>query len=343
MASEAKETAVTKREDKLTVTFEDVKNYLCPNAASQEISLFLKTSQSMGLNPFAREIYLIKYGADQPAAIVIAIDAFLKAAESNKQYDGHEAGIIIKPKDGTPEFREGTFMVENDGELAGGWAKVYRKDRSRPFYSAVNIKEYIKRTREGKVTRFWAEMPATKIRSVALKHSLKEAFPNLLSGLYIEAEFEPVPEGELPPAFEKNGILNWPKFWAKVKKELQLDSPKAHELLKVNSIKDDIIEGQGKTLEQVFDMLLKAVTGSTSLANDRVSLAQLKEISDLMDTGNYSKDEVKAYCWDKFGTDNSINLTTEQAANLIDLMKANEILTVETPDSEELFPEEPEN
>jgi len=322
---------MVKRDDKLTVTFEDVKNYLCPNAANQEISLFLKTAQSMGLNPFAREIYLIKYGTDQPAAIVIAIDAFLKASESNKQYDGHVAGIIIKPKDGSPEFREGTFMVDSDGELAGGWAKVYRKDRGKPFYSAVNMKEYLKYTRDGKVTRFWREMPATKIRNVALKHSLKEAFPNLFSGLYTEAEFETTPEGELPPAFEKNGDKNWAKFWAKVKKELKLDSMKAHEVLGVNSIKEDIIESQGRTLEQVFDMLVEAVKIA-----DKASLIQLKEVSDLMATGNYTKDEVKSYCQNKFGVDNAVDLTTLQASELISIMKANEVLSV---DLGELFPE----
>ena len=332
--------SIAKREDKLTVTFEDVKNYLCPNAASQEISLFLKTAQSMGLNPFAREIYLIKYGADQPAAIVIAIDAFLKASESNPQYDGHEAGIIIKPKDGSPEFREGTFMVDGDGELAGGWAKVYRKDRDRPFYSAVNLKEYIKYTREGKVTRFWREMPATKIRTVALKHSLKEAFPNLFSGLYTEAEFEPMPEGEVPPAFEKNGESNWPKFWAKVRKELKLDSLNAHELLHVNSIKEDIIEGQGKTLEQVFDMLVEAIKKPR---NDKATVDQLKEINDLMLAGNYDKHEVRKFCLDKFGVDSAIHLSIQQAIELISIMKANEMLIVEQPGQEEFFPEESES
>jgi len=329
--------SLARKEDKLTVTFEDVKNYLCPNAASQEISLFLKTSQSMGLNPFAREIYLIKYGADQPAAIVIAIDAFLKASESNKQYDGHEAGIIIKPKDGIPEFREGTFMVDSDGELAGGWAKVYRKDRGKPFYSAVNMKEYLKYTRDGKVTRFWREMPATKIRNVALKHSLKEAFPNLFSGLYTEAEFEPVPEGEVPPAFEKNGKLNWQKFWAKAKKELGIDSPKAHELFGVNSIKEDIIESQGKTLEEVFDMLVELAKSPES---DKVSANQIKEIKELMIAGNYSKDEVVKFCQDKFNVDNPVDLTTQQADDLIAILKANEMLAVSQPEQEELFPEE---
>lgn len=242
----------------MTVTFNDIKKYLCPKAADPEISLFLKTSQSLGLNPFAREIYLIKYGEDQPAAIVIAIDAFLKAAENNNQYNGHEAGIIVKPKDGSPEFREGTFMLDGDGELVGGWAKVHRKDRDHPFYSAVNIKEYQKYTRGGEVTRFWKDMPATKIRNVALKHSLKEAFPNLFSGLYTEAEFEPQPEGEFPPAFEKNGEPDWKKFWAKVRKELGVDSDGAHKLLEVESIKEELFEKAGKSLEEIFDMIRNA-------------------------------------------------------------------------------------
>jgi len=64
--------ALTQAEGRhLTATFEDVRKYICPKASDAEIGLFLKTCSSEGLNPFAREIYLVKYAEDQPAAIVI--------------------------------------------------------------------------------------------------------------------------------------------------------------------------------------------------------------------------------------------------------------------------------
>jgi len=61
-------------ERKITITFNDVKKYLCPKASDAEIGLFLKICQAEGLNPFAREVYLVKYKEDQPAAIIIATE-----------------------------------------------------------------------------------------------------------------------------------------------------------------------------------------------------------------------------------------------------------------------------
>lgn len=244
---------------KIKITALDVKKYLCPKASDAEIALFLKVCQTEGLNPFAREVYMVKYTEDDPAAIIIAIETFLKAAEGCDKYNGHEAGIILVKNGEAPEFREGTFMLETEqNELAGGWAKVYRKDRDRPFYAAVNLKEYQKYTKQGSLTRFWREMPATMIRNVALRHALREAFPNRFAGLYTTAEIEPPPEGEVPPAYQKNGNHNWTKFWAKVKAELNIDSTKAHSLLNVSSIKADLVD-KGKTLDQVFDMIAEAI------------------------------------------------------------------------------------
>ncbi|GAI45441.1 unnamed protein product, partial [marine sediment metagenome] len=125
-----------KASEKLTITAQDVTNYLCPEASKQEVALFLKVCQTEGLNPFAREIYLIKYQRDKPAQIVLSVDVFLKSAEASEQFDGFEAGIILKDASGKLEFREGSFLFkEEHGNLVGGWAKVYRKDRGKPFYS----------------------------------------------------------------------------------------------------------------------------------------------------------------------------------------------------------------
>jgi len=193
---------------------------------------------------------------------VIAIDAFLKTSETNPLYDGHEAGVILKSASDKPEFREGNFVLDDEiPNIVGGWARVYRKDRSRPFFCAVNMKEYMKLTKEGRPTRFWRAMPATMIRKVALSHALREAFPNLFMGTATSAEYEAT-EGELPPAFMKGEEPNWRKFWTKVKKELGVDDKKAHELLEVESIKADLFEN-GKTMEEIFDMIRDAVQRQT--------------------------------------------------------------------------------
>ncbi|GAI17908.1 unnamed protein product, partial [marine sediment metagenome] len=203
--------------------------------------------------------YLIKYDKTRAASIVISSDTFLKAAESSENFNGCEAGIILKDTAGKLEFRDGSFLLpEEDNKLAGGWAKVFRKDREKPFYAAVNIAEYRKYTRTGESTHFWKEMPATMIRKVALSHALREAFPNRFAGTYTTAEIEVPEQGLLPPAFTtKDGQPDWRKFWAR-QSERGIDEVRAHALLNVASIKKDLVN-KGKTLEEVDTMITKAI------------------------------------------------------------------------------------
>ena len=73
-------------------------------------------------------------------------------------------------------------IVYEDEKLVGGWAKAYRKDRSRPFYEEVKLSEYDTKK------SLWATKPATMIRKVALVHALRESFPATFGSLYDESE-----------------------------------------------------------------------------------------------------------------------------------------------------------
>lgn len=267
--------------EKISVTFEDVKKLICPLASDQEVAVFLKTCQSLNLNPFADQIYLIKYSERDKARIVISVDAYLMAAEMNPAFDGYEAGIILS-KDNSVEFREGAFLLEGErDQLVGGWARVYRKDRARPFYVAVNKKECLRYTKEGDLTEFWAEeKQPTMLRKVALKRALVEAFPTLFSGTIANVDYEipkeTIPEGKLPQAFEKNGP-DWQKFWAKVKNELGLSTEEARELLGVNSIKKDLIE-QGWSLEKIWDELIKRLKEKKTVKRDPDSIKTFADL-----------------------------------------------------------------
>ena len=243
----------------ITITFQDVKGLICPLAADQEIAIFLKTCQSLQLNPFANECFLIKYDAKDKAAFVIAIDSYLKAAEVSPHYDGCEAGIILKDSGGKLEFREGAFLLDEDkSRLVGGWAKVYRNDRGRPTYVAINKNECIKLTREGRPTQFWSEPKQPwMLRKSALKRALAEALPSLFAGTLATAEIASDIEGELPAAFQNGDDPDWAQFWVKVQNELGLTEVQVHALLQVESVKQ-LIE-QGQTLEQIWLMLVDKV------------------------------------------------------------------------------------
>lgn len=169
----------------LTVSFGDVRNFICTQATDAECKIFLETCKAYHLNPFTKEAYLIHYdnkNADTASTIVLGKNCYMQMAERNPAYDGFEAGVITLDKEaGQILHREGSIVYEGE-ELLGGWAKVYRKDRSRPNYEEVNLGEY------DAGNSVWAKSKATMIRKVALVHALREAFPTTFGSLYDESE-----------------------------------------------------------------------------------------------------------------------------------------------------------
>lgn len=169
--------------DHYSVSFEDVRHFICAKATDAECKIFLETCRAYRLNPFTREASLIHYdnkNDDTPCTIVLGKNCYLQMAERHPAYDGFEAGVIVL-NDSDVEYREGSIVYEGE-ELLGGWAKVYRKDRSRPNYEEVKFSEY----NTGK--SIWASKPATMIRKVALVHALREAFPSTYGLTYDESE-----------------------------------------------------------------------------------------------------------------------------------------------------------
>lgn len=169
----------------LTVTFDDVRDFICKEATIAECRIFLETCKQYHLNPFTKEAYLIHYdnkNGDTASTIVLGKTCYMKMAEAHPQYDGFEAGVIVMDEAaGELIHREGSIVYQGE-TLVGGWAKTYRKDRSRPFYEEVNFSEYDTKK------SLWVTKPATMIRKVALVHTLREAFPATFGGLIDESE-----------------------------------------------------------------------------------------------------------------------------------------------------------
>ena len=184
-----------------------IRKYLDPQgkASGEELAYFIAQAKAQNLNPFTKEIYFIKYG-NQPAQVVTAKSAFEKKADSHPQFDGKEAGVIYL-QDGEVKYSRGAFIPKG-AEILGGWAKVYRKDRTYPTETEVSFEEYdnskirakIKElTQQGKDITYpvmgsygkpigennWDTMPCVMIRKVALVSAYREAFPAELGSNYI--------------------------------------------------------------------------------------------------------------------------------------------------------------
>lgn len=148
----------------------------------QEVLFFLELCRARSLNPFVREIHLVKY-AGQRAHYITGKDAFISRANSDPNFNGLTAGIIVENTDGSIERLVGSFMPPK-AKLLGGWCDVWLKSRDYPSSASISLSEYSSNQST------WSKIPATMIRKVAVVQALREAFPERFGGLYDSSEMQ---------------------------------------------------------------------------------------------------------------------------------------------------------
>lgn len=171
--------------ENIELTMNDVANYLVDGNSKitrQEAKMFMELCKYQHLNPFLKEAYIIKFGS-KPAQLITSKEAFMKRAESHPQYAGIKAGVIVL-RNKEIVYSNGAFTLPND-QVVGGWADVFRKDRTEPHHVEISMQEFSK----GQST--WKSMPATMIRKTAIVNALREAFPEALGGMYTEDDKNP--------------------------------------------------------------------------------------------------------------------------------------------------------
>lgn len=168
--------------DDIKITANAVRTLISTSASvtDKEILAFVALCRAQRLNPFTREVYLIKYGKN-PASMVVGKDVFTKRAQANPKFQGMQAGLTLLTSDNRLIRREGSMSM--DGEvIVGAWCKVFVEGYREPMFDEVPRREYD--TGRGS----WAKMPGTMLRKVAIVHTLREAFPADFAGLYDSAE-----------------------------------------------------------------------------------------------------------------------------------------------------------
>jgi phage recombination protein Bet len=170
---------------------ETVTRYVNALATQQEIALFLNQCAMFGLNPFKREIYLIKYSPKDPATFVVGYETYIKRADRSGKWAGMNSGTEDGP-DGTP---------------VKAWVEVFRKDWEKPLRHEVFFSEYVQTKPEWKdgqptgrkiPTKFWADKPRTMLKKVAIAQAFRMAFPDEFAGMPYTAEEMPVDHAKLP-------------------------------------------------------------------------------------------------------------------------------------------------
>jgi phage recombination protein Bet len=151
------------------------------NAPKADLAVFLHYAQRTGLDPFARQLYMIERGGRY--TIQASIDGLRIVAQRSGEYAG----------------QVGPFWCGDDGEWIDVWldtkppvaAKVgvMRKGFKEPLWAVAKFDSY------NANTPIWRKMPDTMIAKCAEALALRKAFPNDLSGIYTTEEME---QAEVP-------------------------------------------------------------------------------------------------------------------------------------------------
>ena len=174
------------------LTIDSIKKFLVSGkpelVTTQEMVYFMGICQSRGMNPFAKDCYLMKYG-NEPAAIITSIDFFRSRAKAQSDCKGWQSGIIVEDKDGNVKHSNG--LIRKGETLLGGWFKATPEGWETEFVLEVNLDGYIKKTKSGQVTAFWQkEKQPTMIRKVAESQGLREIWPDEFAKMYMEEEID---------------------------------------------------------------------------------------------------------------------------------------------------------
>ncbi len=168
---------------------EFIKNQMFPMGASvRDIDYCLKVSQQLGLNPITKEIFFVERKSQingqwvNKVEPLVSRDGLLSMAHKSGKFGGIEVTSQIKE---TPKLINGAW--ENKKDLVAR-AIVYRTDTQKPFVSEVSYSEYAQKTKEGNLTKFWAEKPDTMIKKVAEAQALRKAFN--INGIYTIDEID---------------------------------------------------------------------------------------------------------------------------------------------------------
>lgn len=176
----------------IRLTFDTVRRFLVSGKAElvteQEMLLYMGMCKARGLNPFKKDVYLVKYTQDDPAASIVSIDYFRARSRAQDDCQGWKTGVIVKGVDGNLEYREGSIVLDEE-QLIGGWFRAKPKGWSDEYMWTVSLKPFVKTTRDGKPTRFWQlDNQPYMIAKVAESQGLRRLWPDEFQGLFVEEE-----------------------------------------------------------------------------------------------------------------------------------------------------------
>ena len=145
-------------------------------ATDAEILLFLHQARSMEANPFMRDLHLIKYAPNDPAAIVTGYHFLMATAKANPAYRGYEQWFVNR--DGK-RIQDGLADEEN---VVAAICEVHMAGYDQPVRFVARKKEFNKGQAQ------WLKMPVVMLGKCAIANAHRLADPGL-AGMYLAEEF----------------------------------------------------------------------------------------------------------------------------------------------------------
>lgn len=163
-----------------------IKRTICPDATDDELSLFVTTSQRLGLDPFARQIWAVHRNTKKGPvmSIQVSIDGYRLIAERTGKYLG----------------QDGPYWCGKDGVWHDVWLSpeppmaakvgVYKAGAPNATYAVATFSSYAPRDKDGNTYGLWAQMPELMISKCSEALVLRKCFPAELSGVYTDTEMD---------------------------------------------------------------------------------------------------------------------------------------------------------
>lgn len=151
-------------------------------ASNGDLAVFMHVAQRTGLDPFARQIYMIERQGKQ--TIQAGIDGFRLVARRAVDRAGESLAI------------SGGEWCGDDGAWRDVWlsadppaaARVVVRRGGHEFVGIALFREYAQTKRDGNLMAQWATRPAGMLAKCAEALALRKAFPMDLAGIYTDDE-----------------------------------------------------------------------------------------------------------------------------------------------------------
>jgi phage recombination protein Bet len=244
-------------------------------AGNGDLAVFMHVSQRTGLDPFAKQIYMIgRWSKDGTKyTIQTGIDGFRLIARRASDRLGE-----------TLEY-EDTQWCGRDGQWLDVWtnpttppmaAKVAVLRHGKRFPAVANYSEYVQTVKGGDPNSMWARMPANQLAKCAEALALRKAFPQDLSGIYADEEMG---QADRPAQEERPSGLGAALGATTVVEQIHDDQPAEPEpitsgqLKKIGAAMRDLhITERADALLYVNDTIGREVASRNELTKDEAGL-----------------------------------------------------------------------